>query len=405
MTVFALIQLTGWLDDRYFAVAPRVGEDWMRGVLIVYLYLKSAVLILVATFIAHLVLRAQWIALVGMHSVHPGGIDWLRLRLGTIQRRAERRRLASVPEQIDRADDRATVVFALGTYLGTLLLVLTASAVLVLLAALLLKALLPRHIGAVPLLGGLFALLVAPFLLATALDALLGRRIAADGRAARMLEAVFGVYGRIGFGSSGSAAYALVASRGGHRTIRWITAVAILAAVLVVAGQLQAETDPERFGEYAVWPDDAAGTARSIRSPHYDRLRDPRRDPAVPFIQDEVIRHDWLRLTVPFSPAHDAQALGAHCPEVLAPRADVDPDARRVAFADCMQQLHPVSIDGRRLADLHYDLGSDPRTDRPALRAMLDMRGLGRGRHELRVGRPADANGTEAREVVIPFWR
>jgi hypothetical protein len=54
-----------------------------------------------------------------------------------------------------------------------------------------------------------------------------------------------------------------------------------------------------------------------------------------------------------------------------------------------------------------YDLASDPRTDRPALAAMIDVRGVGPGRHSLEVARaPLGAGGRDADEPHrIPFWR
>jgi hypothetical protein len=54
----------------------------------------------------------------------------------------------------------------------------------------------------------------------------------------------------------------------------------------------------------------------------------------------------------------------------------------------CLQGLHPVTLNGKSLQGLHYEIASDPRTDRPALLAMIDVQSLAPGRHELRIGRP-----------------
>jgi len=66
-----------------------------------------------------------------------------------------------------------------------------------------------------------------------------------------------------------------------------------------------------------------------------------------------------------------------------------------------------VSLDGQPLDTLHYDIGSDPRTDRPALQAMIDVRSLASGRHLLRISRvPAsDDAGDDDRAYSIVFWR
>ena len=52
-----------------------------------------------------------------------------------------------------------------------------------------------------------------------------------------------------------------------------------------------------------------------------------------------------------------------------------------------------------------------PRTDRPALLAMIDVRELPRGRHEIRIARPPrsdrkpDKDKPDPGYDVIPFWR
>ena len=81
VAVFAMLQLPGWLDDRMFALEPRLGDDWRLVLTLFYIYSKSAAIVLAVTFALHLFLRALWIALVGMHSVYPQGIILDRLRI------------------------------------------------------------------------------------------------------------------------------------------------------------------------------------------------------------------------------------------------------------------------------------------------------------------------------------
>ena len=69
VAVFAMLQLPGLLDDWLLALEPRVGGDWRMVLILAYIYAKSAVVVLAATFVLHLLLRAIWIALVGLHSV------------------------------------------------------------------------------------------------------------------------------------------------------------------------------------------------------------------------------------------------------------------------------------------------------------------------------------------------
>jgi len=73
----------------------------------------------------------------------------------------------------------------------------------------------------------------------------------------------------------------------------------------------------------------------------------------------------------------------------------------------CLSALHPVSLDGKPLPGLRYEIASDPRADRPALLAMIDVRALAPGRHELQVARPP-RSGKEEEDGLsfdrIPFW-
>lgn len=71
LAVFAMLQLPSWLGDRFLALLPRFDSNWAGALNIVYMYLAVAAVILAVTFALHLLLRAHWIALVGMHSVYP----------------------------------------------------------------------------------------------------------------------------------------------------------------------------------------------------------------------------------------------------------------------------------------------------------------------------------------------
>ena len=91
----------------------------------IYVYAKAAAMILAMTFALHLLLRAHWIALVGMHSIYPDGVRWERLRMGPILRRIEQRQARAPEDAIERADNRATTVFAIGVMLATVLLTIS----------------------------------------------------------------------------------------------------------------------------------------------------------------------------------------------------------------------------------------------------------------------------------------
>ena len=73
VAVFAMLQLPELLDNYILDWAPRLVDRWAKLLFVVYVYAKSAALILAVTFVIHLLLRARWIALVGMLSIYPEG--------------------------------------------------------------------------------------------------------------------------------------------------------------------------------------------------------------------------------------------------------------------------------------------------------------------------------------------
>lgn len=402
VAVFAMLQLPDWLDNKMFALTPRLDADLTSMVLPLYVYLKSAALILAVTFALHLMLRAHWIALVGMHSVYPDGVLWEKLRMGPLQRDMEARRHGSAAQSIERADNRATIVFAIGVMLATRLLQISAAVTVVFALILTVAAFTGVHANLFQVFSICFVAIILLMLVTRRIDRLAGARLRPHGLARRMLVSALRANAHAGIGRR-SEVMALLASHGSERRINLLTAVLFSALFVAVILGLQAMKDPVHAGSYALFPQ-GVDQSRVLRAAHYDDQRDPQHDPATPFVQSAVIDGSYLHLTVPYQPQHDAPAQRSQCANVLAMPAG---DARGNAELDCLARLHPVSLDGQPLATLHYDIGSDPRTERPALQAMIDVRSLASGRHLLRVSRaPAsDDAGDDARAYNIVFWR
>ncbi|MGN6513662.1 MAG: hypothetical protein ACTHKZ_08860, partial [Lysobacteraceae bacterium] len=253
VAVFAMLQLPGWLGDRLFDVLPRVDPAWGKALQVFGLYLISAAVILAATFAMHLLLRAQWIALVGMHSVHPDGIRWERLRMGPLQRAIEQRRRGDIPAAIERADNRATTVFALGVVLATNLLKISLLFACALLVRWLAIALLGVRIDAMQLVLGVLAVVMVPFAAASLLDRQAGARLASGSPGERLLGATLDAYSRMGIGRR-STAMALHASHDGERRTNLTAAGIIAATVIAVLFGLDWQVAPQTFGQYAAFP-------------------------------------------------------------------------------------------------------------------------------------------------------
>ncbi|HTM71306.1 MAG TPA: hypothetical protein VL118_10655, partial [Luteimonas sp.] len=108
----------------------------------------------------------------------------------------------------------------------------------------------------------------------------------------------------------------------------------------------------------------------------------------------------YLEVLVPYRPSVDEPAMRRECPQARAVRER----ARRVpAELACLARIHALRIDDRPV-DVAFETSTDPATGRPALLAMIDVRSLAAGRHELRTAR-LDAHADEPKDYVIPFWR
>jgi hypothetical protein len=409
VAVFAMLQLPGWLDDRFFSLMPRFDQDVVTALTLVFVYLKIAALILAITFTLHLILRAQWIALVGLHSVFPDGVRWERLRMGPVRRSVEQGMLPA-PVYIDRADDRATVVFALGVMLGSLMLALCLVAGIALGIAGTLQRALDTSFNPAELLLLFFVALMLPLPVAQLIDRRFGGGLAATSWQRRTLAWIFRFYAGSGIGRA-QRSWLLVSSRIGEVRVSLIIILVVLPIGLLGALTMLPAKSPYRLGNYATFPY-LANDSRAINAAHYDDQRDPAHDPAVPYIQSAVIDTPYLQLVVPYEPDRDGAAMKRQCaaaPALTDPNV-TDPNARAEHTLDCLGKLHAVTLDGKPLPELGYQTGSDARAHRPALVAMIDVRTLAPGRHELRVMRapavPGRSNSHDALdEYVIPFWR
>ena len=405
VAVFAMLQLPGWLDDQMFALAPRLGDEWLPVLKLSYYYAKSAAVVLAATFALHLLLRAQWIALVGMHSVYPLGIRLDRLKMGPIQRAIEEAQPGSTADAIERADNHASVAFALGVSVALVIVSVCIGFCGTLLAVTLLVQMLGWPLDPLLMMYAIFGLFMAPYIAAVLLDHALAARLRHGSLAHRVIDAMLRFYARIGMGRRNNRIIAILTSNGGERRMMAVVMGVMLAAIIGVITAdvlMRGATGP---GNYSQFPD---ADTLAIDPAHYDDQRDPNRDAPLPFVQSTVVPGPYLRLVVPYRPNLDEAAMRATCTGRTHGLGGAAQAAARLA---CLQSLHGAMLDGKPLAALRYDIASDPRTGRPALLAMIDVRQLDPGRHELRIARPVraarkpDKDHPDPGYDAIPFWR
>ena len=401
VAVFAMLQLPGWLDDRMFALEPRMGADWRMIVVLAYLYAKSAAIVLAVTFAVHLLLRAQWIALVGMDSVYPQGVRLDRMRMGPIQRAIEEARPDRTSDAIEHADNRASVVFAIGVSVAFIIGFVCVFFCGALLVVTLLSQALGWHADPILVMTWLFALVMLPSIVAGLADRALGGRLQTGGTAHRVLLGILRFYTRIGLGRRNNRIVALLTSNGGERRTMAAVVGIMVVAIMGVSAGYGAMRGQSPIGSYALFP----GTeALRVNPAHYDDQRDPSRNGVLPFVQSLIVAGPYLKLLVPYLPRRDEHAM-----RDCAVPSRADEAGRAAALLACLHGLRGVQLDGIAIPGLDYQVARDPRTDRPALLAMIDIRDLPRGRHELRIARMPRADPSRHPDEPgfdrILFWK
>jgi hypothetical protein len=403
VAVFAMLQLPELLDRMILESAPRFIDRWAKLLWLVYVYAKSAALILAATFVIHLLLRARWIALVGMLSIYPRGVDWNNFRLGPNAREIESQRMGRMEDAIDRADNRATMVFALGVVLASILCMITLVVAVMLGAAWILDTRFHHSVNT-NWIAWSAAVVMVPYGASLLIDRWFGAQLAPGGVSERTLRAVLWGYTRLGLGMSNNPALALLSShRGRRRTIFMIIAVFMLAVFAASFSYFLAR-QPDALGSYEGFPDAGALHTRQLDSAHYDDRRDPLRSRIAPYIQSAVVTGPYVELVIPWEPDRDGPAMRERC----------GPNGALACYG---RKVRGVWVDGTRLPAA-FELGEDARTDRPAFVTMIDVRGLAPGRHELRIDRAPRIRDEDSQRVdplaptkqdasyeVLPFWR
>ncbi|MFO0584883.1 MAG: hypothetical protein U0229_21630 [Anaeromyxobacter sp.] len=400
-TVFGLLQLPGAIDPPAFSLMMRLDDGLGPGVTVLWLYLRTSILTLSATFVVHLALRAYWAALVGMRSVYPGPLRWDRLRVGPIQREAVEKDVSDFAARIEAADNRATRVFGIGVAVAFLIfmpLVLVAAGVGLGWA---LRALGGPDVSQATIFG-LVAVAIGPILVLSLVDRRFGGRLRPEGRPRRVLRAIFRAYNRVGFGGAANPLIALFQSGEGMVRTMLILVGTMAVAIVLVMNQFRLAMGEEGVGDFAGLPADDAGAFRSSSPQHYLSGRQQGLAQQVPYLPDRVVKGPYVELFVPYRPARHAPAMRAACGEAVRVVEQEGPPAEALA---CLARVLDIRLDGAPV-EVPLDATSDPLSDARGVVAMIPAQDLAPGRHELTVARIA-RKGAEKPAVPyrIPFWR
>src|SRR3954469_13740370 len=110
--LFALFQLPSLLNGFFARIEPHATTAVLPAILFVQIYVKAIIYALIASFVVHLIARAYWVGLVGLHSVFPKGVRWENFKSGPVTLEVYRTRLVSLPAIISRTDNFCSVIFS-----------------------------------------------------------------------------------------------------------------------------------------------------------------------------------------------------------------------------------------------------------------------------------------------------
>lgn len=401
-TTFGLLQVPGLIERWSIWALTENQMEVQQFVYTLTLYLQFSVLALVATFLLHLLLRGYWVALVGMHSVYPGGIRWQSFRdQAPVATKAMEEAGSDFSAIIEAADNRATWVYGLG--FGVALVMLWPALLVGSLSAVLLIAqkfdwpMQWISTGFWALFGGL----VLPIMVAALVDRFVGARWLAEGRAGGLL-ALFRFYHRLGMSRSANPLLAIAQSNANNKHGTLIMLVVVFLVMGAVATRTIVRMSAFDSGAFDGLPELASSSPHVLFDSHYGDTRDRSGTANSPFIPSRVSRGDYLPLFVPYRPLVMNRVLAKDCPDALVAKARDEG-----AGLDCIARLLDARLDDRPIP-LDLLAATDPASGQRGSLAMIDVSGLARGRHTLSLKRlPAPTKTEDQKHArhVIEFWR
>lgn len=414
--VFTLFQLLEPLETsfmRWMAVASVSAEPVLA---YGYLYAKVVLFTLAAAFVLNLIARAYWVSLVGLHSIYPQGVRWDNYSGGPIAREVARERSLPIAEAIERADNRASLVFATGVLCAQFALLLGIASLLLTPVLQWLDGLLPRDSV---WLWVLTAMVVSIPLLATLLDRHLVPRLRPGHWLGGALRRLFQLGHRWPWLRPLQPLMPLLTTNLGGKRGPWL----LVALIYIAIGAAFVDT-MLRLGKDGLLRGDHFPELRregGVHPAHYgDQREGSLRFSTAPWIPSEQATDDYLRLFVPYIAARHDVVLDGACateaepdPELAASersRLALEQDQRRLR---CFGEALQLRLDGQPLARVDFERHRDPSSDQDGLLAMIDIAGLARGRHQLELRRLAKRGGLFRKDSAdeddtpdrILFWR
>lgn len=419
--VFASFQLPDVIEGLFRRLEPHMTESTAVILFTGTLYAKAIAFTLIATFLVHLVSRAQWVALLGLHSVFPRGIRWDEMKIGPVAKDVYRAKMPDLARVIGRLDNFCSIVFSAGLLLVVVFVYSTVLVTVLSSVAYGLAVLLNHGQGTQQFLMALGGLFVALPVVSTLIDRKFGDRIPPGSRGSRVLRRVLSfTLGISMMRLLGPMMWTLITNMGRTKAMAYLY-LALTVLILLSAADRLAQSDRLSINAYDYF---ASSRAQGIRYQNYENQRvEGESYSRVPSIQSDIIRDPYVKLFIPYYPQRHNAAVNKQCPEVrrlqerglqIGAEPYVDDSLVTPALA-CLARLHAVTLDGAPQPSLQFSFYEQPHTGLKGILAYIPADALARGKHVITLMSmpPAElpkdsvrlANAAWRKPLVIPFWR
>jgi hypothetical protein len=417
--VFAMMQLPGLIERLFVALEPHVTERASLVLFMGALYGKAIAFTLVGMFLLHLIARAYWVALLGLHSVFPQGIQWKEMKIGPVGKEVYRAFMPDTGRVIARLDNFCSILFSVGliivfVFLFSTMLVALGSSLAYGLAVVFARGENMRYF-----LYLLMFVFVGIPLVATIVDRTRGAKYPPGTKGHRILRAMMRVAFSINLtGATGPMMWTLATNLGRKKSMAFLY-VALAALIGVAVVDRLAQSDRLTINSYDYF---GASRTRAVNNRFYESQRSPEKSYArAPSIQSDIIKDPYVKLFIPYSPRRDNPAIASTCP-TLKPIADRGlqigadlplPDSITGPVLSCIARIHAVSLDNVPRPDVEFSFYEHPTTGVKGVIAYIAVDSLSRGRHVIGVvptpptPAPKDSARREdwKRPTLIPFWK
>lgn len=412
--VLALLQLPDVLDAWWLRNAVHVGGAAFGTVFTLYYVGKLVAYGLIVAIASHFLLRGLWVAIMGLRSVFPAGVDREKLDQGEVFRRFYEGRLLTLEEIESRVDRVAASIFAFVFLFLLIFGMLAVWGVVAWLLAFIVTAIAGTDEVVMPVLAVTFAV----YLLLTGFAAAVDRRSkkkpvspAVEKLALRFMRWMY--YPTFNF--IYAPVFFTFASHSSRRKMSVLLVTFLYSMIGFFMVSVFFAQGIFGFDSYIYYPGQPG--EHQLRAVHYDNLREEGAPADEPSIQSDVVEDAYLRLFVPYDAREDNKRMHALCPGVpplrddgffVSSRRRRVPPARIAQLAACFDKVYQIALDGRPVEKPGFVFYRHPHGRVAGRLALIPLTSLTAGKHLLTVRHtplPGGVKDEDADEFFIPFWK